>query len=109
MEQLPTINLRKGATAAVRVNLTNFDMQGGHVTLTISDRRGNPKWEFEMDEARVWNVVIPDEFTATLKVGEDDYLYDIMCHVANERFAQCEPSPITVHLTAGGYQHVAGN
>lgn len=105
MEQCPTITLRKGATSVLQVDLTEFDMQGGSVVLTVSNRKGEPLKKWETSESRLWDVVIPDEFTATLKVGEDRYMYDIMWHIGEERFAQCEPSPVTVVLTAGGYQY----
>ena len=105
MKQLTPINLRRGATTVLKINLTDFDMQGGYVELTISNKKGEPIKSWKTDEAHVWYVVIPNEFTAELKVGEGKYLYDIMWHIGEERFAQCEPSPVTVSLTAGGYQH----
>lgn len=109
MEQLSPITLRKGASTVVQVDLTNFDMQGGYVALTMSDKKGSAIRSWKMDEARVWDVTIPDEFTAELKVGEDKYLYDIMWHLDEERFAQCAPSPVIVEATAGGYPHDPNN
>lgn len=105
MEQLPTITLRKGATTVVQVDLSNFDMQGGYVALTISDKKGNPLKSWKMDEQRVWDITIPDEFTASLKVSTENYLYDIMWHLNDERFAQCAPSPVIVEATVGGYPY----
>ena len=109
MEQLPAITLRKGATSVVSIDLTGFEMQGGYVALTVSDKKYSPLRSWKMDEARVWDIVIPDEFTADLKVGEENYLYDIMWHLGGERFAQCAPSPVKVEATAGGYPHDPDN
>ena len=106
MEQLAPITLRKGATSVVSVDLTAFEMQGGSVVLAISDKKGKPLKTWETDKQEKWGITIPDEFTATLKVGEESYIYDIMHHIGEERFALCEPSPVKVLLTAGGYQNV---
>lgn len=105
MEQLPAITLRKGATTVVQIDLSNFDMQGGYVALTISNKKGEPLKSWKTDEQKVWSVTFPDEFTADLKVSEENYLYDIMWHLNDERFAQCAPSPVIVEATAGGYPH----
>ena len=109
MEQLPAINLRKGATTVVQVDLSSFDMQGGYVALAISNKKGDPLKSWKMDERRVWDITIPDEFTADLKVSEDKYVYDIMWHLDEERFAQCAPSQVIVEATAGGYPHDPDN
>ena len=108
MEQLQPINLRKGATGLLQVDLTTFDMGGGFVALTISDKKG-PLRSWKMDEAKVWDLIIPDEFTATLKVSNETYQYDIMWHVNGERFAQCAPSQVIVEATAGGYPYDPDN
>lgn len=105
MEQLPTINLRKGATTVVQVDLSDFDMQGGYVALTIADKKGEKRKSWTMDEQRVWYITIPDEFTADLKVSESKYVYDIMWHLEDERFAQCAPSNVIVEATVGGYPY----
>lgn len=112
MEQLPPIKLRKGATTVIQVDLTNFDMQGGYVALTVSEKvkkELQPLRSWKMDEQRVWYITIPDEFTAGLKVSTENYLYDIMWHLNDERFAQCAPSQVIVGATAGGYPHDPDN
>ena len=105
VEQFPTITLRKGATSVVEVDLSGFDMQGGTVVLAIADKKGRVLWSWEADESRVHYVTVPDEFTAGLKLGESRYVYDIMWHLNDERFAQCAPSPVIVEATAGGYPY----
>lgn len=109
MEQLAPITLRKGATTVVQIDLTSFEMQGGYVALTISDKKGNALRSWKTDEQKVWSVTFTDEFTADLKVSADKYLYDIMWHLNEERFAQCAPSPVIVEATAGGYPHDPDN
>ena len=107
MEQLTPIKLRRGATTVVEIDMTGFDPKGGEFVLTLSDKKGKPQKEWRTNKAEVWSVLFPDEFTAGLKVGEGNYLYDIMHHVDGERFAKCEPSEVTVVMTAGGYQNEA--
>lgn len=103
MKQLPEIKLYRGATTVVNFGLSDFDMQDGKVVLTLSDKKGIPVKFWETDKAEVWSVVFENEFTAGLKIGEGKYIYDLMHHVNGEQFAQCEPSPVTVFPTAGGY------
>lgn len=110
MDQFPTIYLMKGATTVVQVDLTDFDMQGGYAVLAVSEARsGKVLRAWKMEERRVHEVVFPDEFTAELSVSDSKYVYDIMWHLNDERFAQCAPSPIDVASTAGGYPYVPGD
>ena len=97
------ITIKKGATALLRVDLTQFDFQGGYVVLTIKHKdRIKPIFEHRMDTAEVHIITLPDELTARMQVG-DLYQYDIMWHINDERFAQCPPQPIRVVPTVGGY------
>lgn len=108
MEQLAPITLRKGATTVVQIDLSTFEMQGSYVALTVAE---NKKKEakiiasFVMDEQRVWDLTFKDEDTEKLDLKENAYVYDIMWHLNDERFAQCAPSPVIVEATAGGYPH----
>lgn len=107
MEQLPAINLRKGATSIVEIDLTDFDIQGGSVLLVMRERGGEVVREWEFDAPGVHEIIFEDEFTASLETGAHRYEYDVMWHFGGERFAQCAPSPIEVHRTVGGYPHGA--
>lgn len=105
MEQYPTIYLYQGATTVVEIDLTDFDLQGGSVVLTVRKKKGTrdvvETWE--LTEARVHEVVFKDELTATLDAGTNKYEYDLMWHIGEERFAQCAPSPVEVAKTVGGF------
>lgn len=103
MDQYPTIKLMKGATSIVEVDLTEFDMQGGYVAMSMGDAGRGVIREWRFDTSEPHAVVFEDEFTATLTAGGSRYWYDIMWHIDGERFAQCVPSPIDVSETVGGY------
>lgn len=106
MATYPTIQLYQGATSVVEIDLSNFELQGGTIVVTMRSKGGKREvirtWEF--DRAIKHEIVFTDEFTATLKLGSQ-YEYDIMWHLDNERFAQCEPSDINVSRTVGGWSN----
>ena len=106
MATYPTIQLYQGATSVVEIDLSDFELQGGKVIVTMRSVSGKKEviktWEF--DRAIKHTITFTDEFTATLKLGEQ-YEYDIMWHLDNERFAQCEPSKINVSRTVGGWSN----
>lgn len=105
MEQYPTIYLQRGATSVVEFDLTDFDLQGGKIVVTLSTKGKDGQfvraWEFDTSEKH--EAVFEDEFTATLELGKKSYEYDVMWHLGEERFAQCAPSPVEVSYTVGGY------
>jgi hypothetical protein len=47
-------------------------------------------------------IIIPDEFTATLK--ENKYLYNIMYILGNERYPECADSDIIVRKVVNAYE-----
>ena len=106
MATYPTIQLYQGATSLVEINLTDFDLQGGEIVFTMRSKSGakDVMKTCAFKTAEVHNIVFTDEFTSTLKLG-DGYEYDIMWHLNEERFVQCEPTTITVSRTVGGYPH----
>lgn len=106
MAKYPTIQLYQGATSVVEIDLTNFELQGGKIVVTMRNKSGKKEvirtWEF--DRAIKHEIVFTDEFTATLALGAR-YEYDIMWHLDDERFVQCEPSDINVSRTVGGWSN----
>lgn len=111
MEKFQPILLKQGATTIVEIDLSDFDMSGGSVVLTMrkcnKSKRVVRTWEFT--ESKVHEVIFEDEFTATLDTGKFNYEYDIMWHLDGERFAQCAPSVIEVMRTVGGWPHEPDN
>lgn len=106
VQQYPAIKLMKGATTAVEVDLTDFDMQGGYVLMVVREACGCVVREWRFDERGTHVALFDDELTASMEVG-GSYEYDLMWHVDGERFAQCAPSPVEVSRTVGGYPHGA--
>lgn len=106
MATYPTIQLYQGATSMVEIDLSTFDLQGGTVVLTMRSKSGSKEviktWEFKTADKHT--IVFTDEFTANLKLG-NQYEYDVMWHLDDERFAQCEPSDINVSRTVGGWSN----
>lgn len=106
MAVYPTIRLYQGATSVVEIDLTNFDLQGGKVIFTMRSKSSEKEivktWEF--DESIKNTITFTDEFTAGLNLG-NAYEYDIMWHLNGERFPQCDPSPISVSRTVGGWPY----
>lgn len=106
MATYPTIQLYQGATSVVEIDLSDFELQGGKIVVTMRSKSGKKEiiktWEF--DESSKHSLTFTDEFTATLKLGSQ-YEYDIMWHLDGERFAQCDPSDINVSRTVGGWSN----
>lgn len=98
-----TLYLYRGATSSIKFDFSNFDFDGGKCMFTISNICKKDKlFQFEFDESKIYVVVIPDEFTATLK--ENQYLYNIMYVKGNERFPQCADSDIIVRNVVNAYE-----
>lgn len=97
-----TLYFYRGATSSVNFDFTNFNFNGGKCIFTISSVCKKDKlYQHEFDRPRVYTVVIPDEFTATLK--DNAYVYNIMYVVGNERFPQCADSDIIVRNVVNAY------
>lgn len=103
VEKLTEITLLRGATCAVEFDLSDFDFQGGFVRFTMRDKKDNLIREDDMNTVGVNTINFNDEFTAIL--NDDSYSYDLMWHLASERFAQCLPTNIKVLDTVGGAQY----
>ena len=106
MATYPTIQLYQGATSVVEFDLSNFELQGGKIVITMRSKFGKKEvvktWEYT--RAIKHEIVFTDEFTSTLKLG-NLYEYDIMWHLDDERYVQCDPSDIKVSRTVGGWPH----
>jgi hypothetical protein len=53
-------------------------------------------------DCKLYTIIIPDEFTATLK--ENKYLYNIMYILGNERYPECADSDIIVRKVVNAYE-----
>ena len=98
-----TLYLYRGATSAIEFDFTEFDFNGGKCVFTISNICKNTKLlQHEFDEQKKYTIIIPDEFTATLK--DNQYLYNIMYILGNERYPECADSDIIVRNVVNSYE-----
>ena len=98
-----TLYFYRGATSSVSFDFTNFDFKGGKCVFTISKIcTKDVLYQIEFDESKKYIIVIPDEFTATLK--DNQYLYNIMYIVGDERYPQCADSDIIVRNVVNAYE-----
>ena len=98
-----TLYFYRGATSSIEIDFTNFDFKGGKCVLTISSICKKDKlYQIEFDESIKYTIVIPDEFTVTLK--DNKYLYNIMLIIGEERYPQCADSDIIVRNVVNAYE-----
>lgn len=97
-----TLYLYRGATSSIKFDFSNFSFDGGKCIFTISNICKNTKlFQFEFDTSKEYIVIIPDEFTSTLK--DNEYLYNIMYIKDDERYPQCADSDIIVRNVVNAY------
>lgn len=98
-----TLYLYRGATSGIEFDFTNFNFNGGKCVFTISNICKSTKlFQYEFDESKKYTVIIPDEFTATLK--DNKYLYNVMLIINDERYPQCADSDIIVRNVVNPYE-----
>ena len=98
-----TLYLYRGATSSIDFDFTEFDFNGGKCVFTISNICKDTKlFQYEFTESKVYTIIIPDEFTATLK--ENKYLYNIMYLLGNERYPECADSDVIVRKVVNAYE-----
>lgn len=104
MKELTTIQLFRGATSEVEFDLSDFNFEiNSELLFTIKQRNSNRVvLQKRFTESKKYNVIFTDEFTATLYKNE--YVYDIMYLINDERYPQCLPSRIVVSEVVGGYE-----
>ena len=98
-----TLYLYRGATSAIDFDFTEFEFNGGKCIFTISNICKKTKlFQFEFNESKKYTIIIPDEFTATLK--DNQYLYNIMYELGDERYPECADSDIIVRSVVNSYE-----
>ena len=102
MDELDTIRLYRGATSEIEFDFTGFQFADNKCVFTMKPLYNDESIkQIEFNEAKVYNVIFSDEFTATLE--DDEYRYDIMHIVGEERYPQCLPSKIEVSEVVNEY------
>jgi uncharacterized membrane protein len=103
LDKQTTLYLYRGATSSIDFDFTNFTFNGGKCIFTISNIcKDNKLFQYEFDESKKYTIIIPDEFTATLK--DNKYLYNIMYIIGNERYPECADSDIIVRKVVNAYE-----
>lgn len=103
LDKQTTIYLYRGATSSIDFDFTNFNFNGGKCVFTISNICKNTKlFQYEFNQSKKYTIIIPDEFTATLK--ENKYLYNVMYILGNERYPECADSDIIVRKVVNAYE-----
>ena len=98
-----TLYLYRGATSSIDFDFTNFNFNGGKCVFTISNICKDTKlFQYEFNLSKKYTIIIPDEFTATLK--ENKYLYNIMYILGNERYPECADSDVIVRKVVNAYE-----
>ena len=103
LDKQTTIYLYRGATSSIDFNFTEFNFNGGKCVFTISNICKNTKlFQYEFTQSKIYTVIIPDEFTATLK--DNKYLYNIMYILGDERYPECADSDVIVRKVVNAYE-----
>lgn len=103
LDKQTTLYLYRGATSSIDFDFTEFDFNGGKCVFTISNICKDTKlFQYEFTESKLYTIIIPDEFTATLK--ENKYLYNIMYMLGNERYPECADSDVIVRKVVNAYE-----
>jgi len=98
-----TLYLYRGASSSIDFDFTNFNFNNGKCVFTISNLCKNDKLlQLEFNLNKKYTIIIPDEFTETLK--DNKYLYNIMYIVGDERYPQCADSDIIVRNVVNAYE-----
>lgn len=99
-----TLYLYRGASSSIEFDFTNFNFKyGSKCVFTISNLcKKENLLQFEFTQSKKYTMVIKDEFTKELK--DNQYLYNIMYIVDNERYPQCSDSDIIVRDVVNAYE-----
>ena len=98
-----TVYFYRGATSSIEFDFTEFDFNGGICVFTISNICKKTKlFQFEFNESKKYTIVVPDEFTATL--SDNQYVYNIMYILGDERYPECADSDIIVRNVVNSYE-----
>ena len=103
MKKLKKIELFRGATSEIEFDFTGFNFMGGGYCQFVMKKMDNDTVIKTIDfkEPKKYIEIFNDEFTATLE--ENEYRYDIMYMINDERYPQCKPSKIKVSEVVNEY------
>lgn len=97
-----TLYLYRGASSSIEFDFSNFIFADGtKCVFTISSLCKKDKLlQFEFNQSKKYTMIISDEFTSTL--NDNQYLYNIMYIVGDNKYPQCADSDIIVRSIVNG-------
>ena len=97
-----TLYLYRGASSSIDFDFTHFNfVSDSKCIFTISSICKNDKLlQLEFNESKKYTMIISDEFTKNLK--DNQYFYNIMYIVGEEKYPQCADSDIIVRNIVNG-------
>lgn len=98
-----TLYVYRGATSGIEFDFTEFQFaENSKCVFTISSIcKEDILFQHEFTTSDKYTVLLTDEFTATLK--DNQYLYNIMYILGDERYPQCADSDIIVRNVVNAY------
>ena len=98
-----TLYLYRGASSSIDFDFREFTFaKDSKCIFTISNICKKDKLlQFEFNQSKKYTMIVSDEFTSTLK--DNQYLYNIMYIVGDERYPQCGDSDIIVRNVVNSY------
>ena len=101
--KFPVIYLYRGATSEINFDFTNFDFSNGGYCQFAMKKILNDEIikTINFIESDKYTIVFQDDFTVNLT--DNEYRYDIMYMINDERYPQCVPSKIIVKEVVNKY------
>lgn len=103
LDKQTTLYLYRGGSSSIDFDFSNFVFApNSKCVFTISNICKKDKLlQFEFNQSKLYTMIITDEFTSTLK--DNQYVYNIMYIVGDERYPQCSDSDIIVRNVVNAY------
>lgn len=104
LDKQTTLYFYRGASSSIDFDFREFTFApGSKCIFTISNICKKDKLlQFEFTQPLKYTMVVSDEFTSTLK--ENQYTYNIMYIVGDERYPECADSDIIVRNVVNAYE-----
>ena len=103
VNKFPIIYLYRGATCEIEFDFSDFDFSNGGYCQFIMKKLNSdePIKTIDFTESDKYTIVFQDDFTINLT--DDEYRYDIMYMINDERYPQCSPSKIIMKEVVNEY------
>ena len=104
LEKLETLKLYRGATSVIELDFMGFKFEDNSICQFTIQKKYNDDIIFQHDfkKSIKYYVTFRDEFTVGLE--DNDYKYDIMYMLKNERYPQCSISDVIIDEVLNDYK-----